>query len=505
MNRNETRSLCFGRLIAFTMTVALSAVPPLFGKSAEADKPNIVYILCDDLGYGEVQVYNPTRGKIPTPNVNDLARQGMMFTDAHAGAAVCTPTRYGVLTGRYAWRSRLQRGVIGPNGAKPLIDEDRLTVGEMLQGEGYATACIGKWHLGFRYSEKRENAPSRTSRAPVGAEVINGPTTRGFDYFYGFPLSRTMRTVIENGEVVEELPVVKMLPRLADRASQYIRKKAEGEKPFFLYLALNSPHSPVVPNEQFKGRTGLNDWADYVMETDWAVGKVLKTLRETGLKEETLVIFTSDNGSSPNASNVEELERQGHYPSGPLRGYKTDVWDGGHREPFIVRWPGIVEPGTINDRLVCLTDLMATCADLLDRELPESAAVDSVSILPLLKGGDEPVRRSMVHHSGKGRFAIRKGEWKLNLCAGSGGWGSPSDKQARQNGLPQVQLYHMGRDIREQDNLRAEKPEVVATLVDLLQKQVLRGRSTPGPSQPNDVKVDIWKKARTAKKRLAEQ
>ncbi len=338
--------------------------------TAEDNRPNIVYILADDLGYGEIQVYNPKKGKIPTPNVDRLAEQGMMFTDAHSGSSVCTPTRYGVLTGRYAWRSPLQSGVVGPGGHPPLIDSDRLTVPRFLSRHEYHTACIGKWHLGFRYEEKRASHPPNTAPAPVGSRIIGGPTTRGFDEFYGFPLSRTMRTLIENDRVVVERPLVKILPNLTLRAVEYIRKRAEDARdgsPFFLYFSLNSPHSPVVPSERFQGKSGLNKWADYVMETDWAVGQVLKVLKQTGLREDTLVIFTSDNGTSARAANADQLEKKGHYPSAHLRGYKTDIWEGGHRIPFIARWPGVIKPGTTSSRLISLNDLFATTADQAKR------------------------------------------------------------------------------------------------------------------------------------------
>lgn len=493
-------------LILFSIAVlSISSVSP--GVSQTSDKPNVVYILADDLGYGEIQVYNPSRGKVPTPNVNRLAKQGMMFTDAHSASAVCTPTRYALLTGRYAWRSRLQRGVIGPGGEKPLIKDKFKTLGDLYGNNGYHTAVMGKWHLGYTYGETDGDTSNRTAPAPVGAEVNGGPTTRGFDYFWGFALSRTMSTVVENGEVVEELPVKQMLPELARRGSDYVREHAEREKPFFLYLALNSPHAPVVPTDRFKGKTGLNDWADFVMETDWAVGQVLDALRASGEADNTIVVFASDNGTSPNASGIKELERQGYFPSALLRGYKTNIWEGGHRVPFIVRWPGVVEPGSINHNLVSLNDWYATTADLLDMDLPADQGVDSVSIMSLLNGSTEPVRDSVVHHTVSGKFGIRVGDWKLNIAHGSGGWGTNvvSDKEARKKGLPPIQLYNIKRNIRETRNLQGERPQKAKELFHTLRKQVHRGRSTPGPEQENAVEVDLWRGNDAARKRLTDE
>ncbi len=480
--------LLAGMLVAFAGSTVHAQSP---------EKPNVLYILADDLGYGEIQVYNPSRGKVPTPNINRLARQGMMFTDAHSASAVCTPTRYALLTGRYSWRTSKQAGVVGPGGHKPLIKKKFKTLGDLYKSQGYQTAVMGKWHLGFTYSDGRN----------VGSKIIGGPTTRGFDYFWGFPLSRTMETIIENDEVVREMEYEKMLPTLAKKGSRYVQQKSKEDQPFFLYLALNSPHHPVVPTDRFKGKTGLNEWADFVMQTDWAVGQVLDALQESGEADNTIVIFASDNGTSPNASNIKELERQGYFPSALLRGYKTSIWEGGHRVQFIVRWPGVVEPGTLNHNLVSLNDFYATTADILDIDLSTSQGVDSVSLLPLLKGGDEPVRESVIHHTSSGKFGIRKGDWKLNIAPGSGGWSTNmiNDSEAKKKGWPEVQLYNIKRDIQETNNLQDENPEKVKELIQLLQKQVRRGRSTPGPEQENAVEVDIWKGASNARERFTDE
>jgi arylsulfatase A len=462
--------------------------------ASAAQKPNIVYVLCDDLGYGDVHCFGGERSKIATPNADRLATQGMMFTDAHSGSSVCTPTRYGILTGRYCWRTRLQSGVL--SGTSPaLIAPGRLTVAGLLREHGYATACIGKWHLGMRL-------PADNSAA---GPIRDGPTTRGFDYFFGISASLDMPpfAFIENdhfteaptaqkkwgrtGPAAPDFEAVDVLPTLVRKAVEYIGR---AKPPFFLYLALTSPHAPIVPGREWQGRSGLGDYADFVMETDWALGETLKALDKNGLAENTLVIFTSDNGCSP-AAKPHELEARGHFPSWVLRGYKSDIWDGGHRIPFIARWPGVVAPATKCGQLVCLTDLMATCAEIVGEKLPDRAGEDSVSIVPLLRGENRAVREAVVHHSIQGMFAIRREDWKLEFCRGSGGWTKGDDGQA-------IQLYDMAGDIGEKTNLQAGQPDAVNRLSKLMEEYVSRGRSTPGATQANDAKVDLYKKTKNA-------
>ena len=465
-----------------------------------ADRPNIVFILADDLGYGDVQCLNPQRGRIPTPNLDRMAGQGMTFTDAHSGSAVCTPTRYGLLTGRYAWRSRLQQGVLDGY-VPPLIAADRLTVPALLRQHGYHTACLGKWHLGFTIEGADKTGGRKTAAedgggrflgAPLGARTSDGPTTRGFDFFYGFHHARMMESLFENDLVTAMVKPADMLPRLTRRAVDYITARAQTRQPFFLYLALNSPHTPIVPSQAWLGKSGLGDYADFVMETDWAVGEVLAALDHAAAGSNTLAIFTSDNGCSP-AAKVGELERKGHFPSAQFRGYKADIWDGGHRVPFLVRWPGRVPAGARNGAVICLTDFMATAAELVGARLPANASEDSFSFLPELLGAGNTRRDAIVHHSIQGRFAIRQGSWKLALCPGSGGWGSPKDGEAKKQKLPDVQLYDLSNDSGEKQNLQSTHPEVVRQLTALLGKVVADGRSTPGPPQRNDAPVDIRK------------
>jgi len=466
-------------------------------QSAET-KPNILYILADDLGYGDVQCLNPARGKIATPHLDALAAQGMTFTDAHSGSSVCSPTRYGLLTGRYAWRSRLQSGVLDGY-VPPLIAADRLTVPALLQKNGYHTACIGKWHLGFTIEGadepggKRKKSERDRAGAPLGAVTHDGPITRGFDEFFGFHHARMMKSVFENDKVTQLIEPVDMLPALVKRTREHLAERAKAGGPFFAYLALNSPHLPIVPSPEWQGKSGLGAYGDYVMETDWAVGEVLAALDQAGLAKNTLVFFTSDNGCAPQAGTT-KLEAQGHFPSAQFRGYKSDIWDGGHRVAFFARWPDRIKAGSKSSQLICHTDLMATCADLLGAKLPDNAGEDSLSILPALLGTDRaPIHEAVVHHSISGRFAIRQGQWKLDLCPGSGGWGKPGDADAKKRGLPDLQLYDLAADIGETNDVQSSHPEIVERLTKLLNDTIANGRSTPGAKQANDAAIVVVK------------
>ncbi|MBM3855957.1 MAG: arylsulfatase, partial [Verrucomicrobia bacterium] len=389
--------------------------------SAAAAKPNIVVILADDLGYGDVQCYNPERGRIPTPHLDRLAAQGMRFTDGHSSSGVCSPSRYALLTGRYHWRTRLQNGIVGVFG-EPLIAPDRLTIASLAQQRGYRTAAIGKWHLGwdwpippaqaalFRSVSKAAAAASEAHRAAwreVFAQMIpGGPTTRGFDLYFGTDVpnwppycfienSRTLgipstllpAPLFQNhqaslqGPALEAWTFEPILPALRDRAVRFIAESASQAKPFLLYLPLTTPHTPLAVNAEWRGRSGLLPFADLVMETDAVVGRALAALEENRVTDNTLVLFTSDNGCAPYIG-ASELERMGHFPSGPLRGYKASMYEGGHRVPFIVRWPGVVRPGSVCDQLVHQADVIATLADILGSSLPANAGEDSFSLLP---------------------------------------------------------------------------------------------------------------------------
>ena len=466
------------------------------------DKPNIVYIIADDLGYGDVQILNPKKGKIKTPRIDAFAKESMTFTDAHSASAVCTPSRYAVLTGRYAWRSRLQEGVLsGGAEVEPLISKNIMTVPKMLKEVGYSTAAIGKWHLGFDYVDNKGNSyelydGKKIIGAPVGATVPNGPITRGFDTYVGFHHSRDMQTVIKNDKVIDKMKPVQMLQFLGDHATDYITSASAKKEPFFLYLALNSPHSPVVPSKEWKGKSGMGAYADFVMQTDDVVGQVLEALKKNGLSENTLVFFTSDNGCSAPVAKAGKLEKEfGHYPSADFRGYKSDIWEGGHRIPFIVRWPNKIEANTTNDKLICQTNLMATCAEVAGLNMAESTGVDSYSILPMLE--DQKVKTNynlVVHHSINGKFSIRNKKWKLELTPGSGGWSNPRDSKAIAEKLPEIQLYNMKKDKEETTNLAHKRKRIVKKLTTALAEIVDNGRTTTGQKQQNDVPVDMFKK-----------
>jgi len=470
---------------------------PSAGKPT-TNKPNIIFIMADDMGYGDLGCYNKD-SKIPTPNADRLAAQGMRFTDAHAPSAVCTPTRYGVLTGRYSWRTRLKKGVL--NGYSPcLIDTSRMTVASFLKQHGYATACIGKWHLGLGSDKKTDyNKP-----------LVPGPNALGFDYFYGIPASLDMTPycyiendrpvakptlTIEAGKASEDgwwragaiapgFKHVDVLPRLTEKAVGYIDNHAEKStgKPFFMYFPLPAPHCPIAPVDFVKGRSQAGGYGDFVVEVDWTVGEVVKALARNRLADNTLIILTSDNGS-PGRTKISRalysiIELYGHYTNGDLRGIKADIWDGGHREPFIARWPGKIPPASTSDELICLTDLLATCAAILGVELPDNAGEDSYNILPALLGrkGGKPIRQAVVHHSSMGMFSIRQGQWKLILGRGSGGFSSPKIYKPKP-GEPTGQLYNLQDDLAETNNLWDKYPEIVKRLTELLEQYKKQGHS----------------------------
>lgn len=481
-----------------------------------ADKPNILYILCDDLGYGDVQALNP-KGKIKTPNVDRLAKEGMIFSDAHSGSSVCTPTRYGIMTGRYAWRTHLQSGVLYGYG-EPLIAQGRMTVPALLREQGYATACFGKWHLGLDW--QRKSGGDEKIKKGEGWNIdytkpfANGPVTHGFDSWFGISASLDMppyvwlvndraekvptteKKWIRTGPAAEDFEAVDVLPRLTKEACDFIAKRKPSDKPFFIYLAYASPHTPIEPTKEWQGKSGISPYADFVMQTDDCVGQILRTLDEQKLAENTLIVFTADNGCSP-AAQIELLEKAGHDHAAGRRGHKADIWDGGHRVPFVVRWPAKVAAGSRSDDVICLTDLMATCAEITGAKIPDNAGEDSASFLPALLGKPmKPAREAVVHHSIAGKFALRQGDWKLELCPGSGGWSSPKDDAAKKQGLPDVQLYNMKADGSESANKQADSSERIAAMTKLLEKYVVDGRSTPGTPQKNDVAVDIFKRGK---------
>lgn len=487
-----------------------------------AEKPNIVLIYADDLGYGDVSSYNKDHGKIPTPHIDKLAAQGMRFTDAHSSSGVCSPSRYTILTGRYHWRGQLQKGIVGM-WASPAIPADRMTIASLAKENGYRTACIGKWHLGWDWpipkkkrslmlGSKEKEIPATAEQKAFWKEVFSqpipgGPTARGFDLYFGtdvpnwppFCFIENDRTLgipseylavrlFKNHQASNQGPALAgwklepILPAIGDRAAAYITGSAKKQEPFLLYFSLTSPHTPLSVDEEWVGKSGLGPYGDFVMETDAIVGRVLAALEESGAADNTLVIFTSDNGCA-HYIGMKELEAKGHFASGPLRGAKADAWEGGHRVPFIVRWPGVVKADAVNEHLVHQADLMRTFADVIGAELPDNAGEDSFSLLPLLKGGKDPARKNAVSNSIRGVPAVRDGHWKYIAAPGSGGWGQGGDQ------TQPVQVYNLSEDLGETRNLASAMPEKLAEMKALYEKIISEGRSTPGGKQPNDTEV----------------
>ncbi|MCB4807848.1 arylsulfatase [Tamlana sp. 62-3] len=484
--------------------------------------PNIIYILADDLGYGDVKCFNP-EGKIPTPNLDDMAANGIKFTDAHTSSAVCTPTRYGILTGRYNWRSTLKKSVLG-GFSKSLIKQERTTVAEMLKTQGYTTAFIGKWHLGWDWTiqegadESARNKWDAQLAVDYTKAVKNGPSTHGFDYSFGFCGSLDMApyVYVENdmptmvptkttinvdekgfwrkGPTSDDFDHTNVLQDLTNKAVSYISKASKKKQPFFLYFPLPAPHTPILPTTEFLGKSNTNMYGDFVMQVDDVVRQIREALKKQGVSENTLLVFTSDNGCSPRA-NFDELKKVKHNPSSEFRGAKADIFEGGHRVPFIVEWPKESLKNTYSDNTICTTDFFATCADITKFKLNDNEAEDSYSMLPLITGtSDKNIREYTVHHSINGSFAIRKDSWKLIVCPGSGGWSYPRPQDIKSEALvlPEMQLYNLKADRGETNNLIGAFPEKAAVLKAALKKIILDGRSTKGKVQKNEG-MDDWK------------
>ena len=489
-------------LIAFELSLSANAAD-------EARHPNILLILADDQGYGDV---SHGGGLAATPNIDRLAAEGMRFTDAHTTSSVCTPTRYGLLTGRYNWRSPLKKSVLFGLDA-PLIPESRTTVAGFLQERGYHTGVVGKWHLGLGW-QKLPNGQVRSAETgetkgdgwdiDYSKRVTGGPNDIGFDESFIIPASLDMfpYVYLRNGTATQAATVTKAFFRpgpagkdfeavnclrdFARESREFISRNAKS--PFFLYLPLTSPHTPIVPSPEWEGRSTLGKYGDFIMETDWVVGQVLAELDQQGLTDNTLVLFTTDNGCSP-AAGIPDLIKKGHYPNAHWRGHKADIFEGGHRVPFLVRWPGHVESKSTCPQTVCTVDFFATAAEVIGAgdQIDAATAEDSFSFVPLLKGGSEATRPFLIHHSIAGQFAIRRGDWKLCLCPGSGGWSDPRPNVAlKDKSLPPVQLFDLTTDPTEKNNVQDRHPELVGALVSELTEAIANGRTTPGPKQSND-------------------
>jgi arylsulfatase A len=488
----------------------------LLAPTLRAEKPNIIVIYTDDQGYGDASCLNP-EAKFQTPNLDRLAREGMTFTDAHCSDTVCTPSRYGLLTGRYSWRTTLKRGVFGAE-KECLITDDRVTLASLLHDNGYATAMVGKWHLGMDFPGDRQ---TRDWSKPVR----NMPLDKGFDYFWGIPASmnygvlawfegryakvpptqytqkkpnkiaisdyRIMppyETGLSVAGTTSDLGVVRgqleiapdfvdseCLTRFTDKAIEWIEGQAEtarSGKPFFVYLPYTSPHKPVIPIERFRGKSEAGAYGDFMIETDWHIGRILDLLDAQQLTDNTLVVFTSDNG--PETTWKERAKRFRHQSNAIYREGKRSIYEGGHRVPFFVRWPAKVSPGSKHAGAVCQTDLLATFAEIVAQKLPETAGEDSVSFYPALAGGD-PVsapRGPMIHHSAQGRLAVRSGKWKLVM-----------EGKSKRLGR---ELYDLDADPSENTDVIAEHPAVAEKLAAEITRIIRNGRTTPGKPQPND-------------------
>lgn len=464
-------------------------------------RPNIVVIYTDDQGFGDASCYNP-ESKIQTPNLDKLAAGGIRFTDAHCSDSVCTPSRYGLLTGRYSWRTTLKQGVFGAE--EPcLITDGRMTLASLCRDHGYATAMVGKWHLGMDFPGEQD---SRDWSQPLK----DMPLDKGFDYFFGIPASMNYGVLawfegrfakvpptlftkkkpnelnpgdyrimppyepkLAKGlmEVAPDFVDGECLTRFTDKAIDYIKERTATKdgKPFFLYLPYTSPHLPVIPREEFRGKSGCGAYGDFMMETDWHIGRVMDALEAGGMTQNTMIVFSSDNGpENPWKKRIDEYQ---HYSSGVYRDGKRSIYEGGHRVPFIVRWPAVVKPGGVWDGPVCQTDVLATVADVLGTKFPDNAGEDSVSFYGALTGKAESKERlPVIHHAANGRLAIRDGKWKLVMEHG---------KNVRE-------LYDLDADPGEKNDVIAQHADIAARLAERITAIVQKGRTTPGADQVND-------------------
>jgi len=470
-------------LIVFT--ILLSACSP---KTKTPQNPNVVIILADDMGYGDVQALNEN-SKITTPNLNRLAEEGVIFTDAHTPSAVCTPTRYGLVTGRYCWRSRLKQGVLNGYG-EPLIEKERPTIASLLKSADYNTGIVGKWHLGLGF--QKDSAGNFDFSLPL----THSPNDAGFDYSYVIPASLDFPPYVYiQNSVITEYPSVEVmangfpaywrkgerspefvmeetLDHLVGKANAYIEANANKDKPFLLYFPLTAPHKPVLPHKRFKGITELGPYGDFVHQVDYSVGEVLKKLEELDIADNTLVIYTSDNGSymyryhpfeedHVSDESIQGYAANNHTVNGVFRGTKADIFEAGHHVPFFVRWPKSLAGGRKVENTVCLTDIFATLADILKLQKPDGSAEDSYSFKSLLEEKPQDYERvPVIHHSVAGMFAIRKGDWKLVLGNGSGGREIPKG----QNFVEPYQLFNLKADIGETNDVISQYPEIAAEL-----------------------------------------
>ncbi len=473
------------------VVTALCLLPACGAQEQKKRPPNLVIVLADDMGIGDPACYN-SQSKIATPYIDKLAKQGMRFTDMHSPSAVCSPTRYGLLTGRYCWRGSLKKSVCF--GYDPLlIERGRLTLASLLKQLDYITAVIGKWHLGLGGDPK----------ADYSKALKPGPNQIGFDYFLGFPAALDMKpyVIVENdralapptavmpgslsqryggagewepGPCAPGFKHVEVQPRFAAKAVEFIGQQKK-DKPFFLYFPLVGPHSPWVATPEFRGKSKAGPYGDYVQQLDATLGQIMKALDDGGHSDNTLLLFASDNGAD---WLPEEIQIFKHKANADWRGQKGDIWEGGHRIPFIARWPGKIQPASTSDETLCLADVMATVANIVDAKLPDDAAEDSFNFLPILLGEKpaRPIRDSLIYHSFYGTFGIRQGPWVLTPALGSAGFTKPAQVLPAPGG-PEGQLYNLKDDPGQTKNLWLAQPAEVRRLTDLLEKAKKDGRT----------------------------
>lgn len=485
------------RTVAFSLVLCHAAM--VMAAEPASALPNIIILYADDLGYGDLRCYNPD-SKIPTPNLDRLAAAGTRFTDGHSSSGICTPSRYAMLTGRHHWRDF--HGIVNSFDAS-VFKKDQLTLPEMLKGKGYTTACIGKWHLGWDWDAIRKPGTPRKSVQPGDFDwtkrVPDGPLAHGFDHYFGddvinFPpyawivddrLPRAPDTVIDGnfkeptkegqwearpGPALSDWDFYEVLPTLTQKSVEWVRGRKGTQEPFFLYVPFPSPHAPIIPNDEFDGKSQAGPYGDFVFQTDAAVGRILEALEESGHADNTIVIFTGDNG--PEGYAYARDEKYGHWSAAPLRGLKRDIYEGGHHVPFLVCWPGVTKPGSVSDALVSQVDLMATFAALLGITIPDGQAIDSVNFLEYLEGQGKPPRTHMVHNTSEGRYAFRDGEWLL--VDAKSGYARPAPKSwDAKHGYPPddgepVELYNLKDDIGQRNNLASEHPDRVQAMAALL-------------------------------------
>ena len=480
-----------------------------------AEKPNIVIIYADDLGYGDLSCQSP-ESKITTPNLDKLASEGMRFTDAHSSSGICSPSRYALLTGNYHWRR--QHGIVNSFG-KPFFEDGELTLASMLKKQGYHTAAIGKWHLGYNWDAvKKPGAKAKKAGKNVvfspdafdwSKTIPGGPLDRGFDYYFGdgtinFPPYcwmendkavvaptkmldlKGMKTKEGNwefrpGPMVKDWNPYDVLPTLAKKSVEFIHKQSK-DKPFFLYFALPSPHAPIIPNDEFDGKTQAGPYGDFVYQSDYIAGQVLKALKEKGLEENTLVIFSADNG--PEKYAYPRIEKFDHYSMGTLRGLKRDIYEGGHRVPLIVKWPGKIKAGSVSNEVINQVDIMSTVAEIVGYKLNSEVAVDSYNILPVLKSETykSPLREATIQNTKENMYAVRKGNYVL-INASTGQYTGAPASYHEKSGYPKPskkggpQLFDLSSDLSQKKDLAKEKPELVKEMQKLLERYRSSGRS----------------------------